>query len=522
MSPMSQLHVAYIGNREKPWCSEVHIARDLEHLGHRVTFFQEPLKGTISQQLKFMADFEQWCAANRPDIAMWTRTRGLPNQASSMWRRLEQIGIDTCSYHLDLYLGLDRERGIERDPFWATHHVFTPDGNKASAAHFKRRHIRHHWMPPAVVSDECVPGTKRDKYAYDVVFVGSEGYHREWPWRGQLVAFLRERYGDKFRHFGNSAPEGQTRGQDLNDLYASAKIVVGDSLNLPGNTHYWTDRYFETVGRGGFLIAPRIEAMNDFLRTHEHYVSYNHPTDRHDPAAVSEALESLGHQIDYWLTQPKERKAIAKAGQEHVRQNHTYKHRLTEMLKVMGFEDVAPKFIDKLELGSGYNPTPGFTHLDMNPDTKPDIVGSAWPLQLADQSVGEIKAVDVLEHLSYMDSAAILADWFRVLAPGGKLFVQVPDADTIMHWYVEQPQRLVERLPEYLPQTPLAGATWRLFGGHRDGVYAKPTDDYRLNAHYAAFSEPSLRAALVAAGFEVEKITVNPHPNLLAYARRPE
>ena len=529
MGSTRPLTIGYIGNTRHPWCTELHIAADLRLLGHTVTMFQEP--SDRSYVLPFLDEIETWCQREWPDLLMFTRTWGLPT-ATDLWRRLEGIGIVTCSYHLDLYVGLQREAGIETDPFWTTQHVFTPDGDLNSAEFFKSKGINHHWSSPAVVSSECGPGVFDPRFDFDVVFVGSENYHPEWPWRPQLLRFLRARYGDRFRRFSGDQPEGPIRGQDLNNLYATARVVVGDSLCLPGHQNYWSDRFFETVGRGGFLVGPLVPGIKQFL-TGDHMALYN-PGD----------LGHVGALVDYYLAHPDEAKAIARQGQAHVKANHTYQHRLAEALKVMGFDepeativpDVWEDFaiwrpesivkivdlIDKLELGSGFHPTPGFTHLDLNPDTNPDIVGPAFPLDLADCSVGEIRAVDVLEHLPYTHTDAILTDWFRVLKPGGKIYIQVPDADMIMEWYAKSDRRLVERIPAHLPQTPISGAAWRLLGGLDDGVNAKTAATAHLNLHMALFNNVSLREALERAGFENVAMTSNPHPNLLCHATKPK
>lgn len=192
----------------------------------------------------------------------------------------------------------------------------------------------------------------------------------------------------------------------------------------------------------------------------------------------------------------------------------------------------------KLELGSGYAPTPGFVHLDANPNAPGvDIIGSAFPLSMIeDESVSEIRAVDVLEHLSYRDTDAALAEWARVLCPGGRLFVQVPDADLLMRWYVaaewggsdpeadaranDCAQRLLRGVPPGVPRGLLGAVTWRLLGGHDDGERVLHGDDWRLNAHYALFSGDSLNRAIVAAGLVPESCTVNAHPNLQLWAHK--
>jgi len=177
----------------------------------------------------------------------------------------------------------------------------------------------------------------------------------------------------------------------------------------------------------------------------------------------------------------------------------------------------------RLELGSGYAPTAGYFHVDLNPNApQVDRAAPAWPLDwVADGSVAEIRAVDVLEHLSYRDTPAVLADWARALTPGGHLFVQVPDAALIMRRFAADDRRLVDGLPAELPQTVLAGAAWRLLGGHADGDYATEGDDWKWNAHYALFSVESLRSAVEAAGLRVARCVVNAHPNIQLTAVKP-
>lgn len=312
-----------ISDFRHPWCSEVHFARDIEALGHTVTQLQEPVGGNGAD--RFVRGMERKALRERPDVVFFTRTWGLPKATTQTWRRLEAAGVKTASYHLDLYVGLKREAGLDGDPFWTTQHVFTPDGDPRSAAVFARRGINHHWSPPAVVSDECEPGAWRDTYDYDVVFVGSRGYHAEWPWRVRLLDWLAKRYGRRFRRFGGDCPEGPTRGADLNDLYATARVVVGDSLCLPGHTLYWSDRFYETVGRGGFLIGPRVPGVEEHFTDGEHLRLYDYGD-----------LDALGRMIDAALDDQEGRRLIAKAGQEHVRERHTYKIRFATAFDVMG------------------------------------------------------------------------------------------------------------------------------------------------------------------------------------------
>lgn len=312
---MTQRTVLYLGNYQAPWCTEVHIARDLESLGHKVVRLQEPPGGGDLSTLEAIEK-----AAEGVDVVLWTRTWGLPREATAMWRRLEARGVITASYHLDLYVGLARQGKVTDDPFWTTGTVFTPDGDPESAKWFRRNQINHVYMPPAVVSDECVPGNYRPELDHDVVFVGSKHYHPEWRHRPVLLQWLTDTYGDRFKRYGGDAQI--MRGQDLNDLYASAKVVVGDSLCLDGHENYWSDRICETLGRGGFLIHPRVPGIEDMFIEDEHVAYY----DFWD-------FDGLRDEIDTYLDFGLRRRQIAAAGQAHVKAHHTYAHRLAVALE---------------------------------------------------------------------------------------------------------------------------------------------------------------------------------------------
>lgn len=173
-----------------------------------------------------------------------------------------------------------------------------------------------------------------------------------------------------------------------------------------------------------------------------------------------------------------------------------------------------------VELGAGFAHDSGFVAVDVNPASAADVIAEATRLPFRCASIEALRAVDVLEHLSYRDTDAVLAEWSRVAREGCQLFVQVPAADVIMQWFVTRPSRLLKDLPGELPRTPLAGAAWRLLGGHSDGVYVDAAGDWRWNAHYALFDAASLCAALRNSGWEVDRLVTNPFPNLQCWATR--
>lgn len=75
----------------------------------------------------------------------------------------------------------------------------------------------------------------------------------------------------------------------------------------------------------------------------------------------------------------------------------------------------------RLNIGAGGSTIPGFTALDRKTGQE------AYPLDVPDGSVDEIRASHVLEHLPPDQTEAAIKDWARALKPGGRLRIAVPD-----------------------------------------------------------------------------------------------
>lgn len=90
----------------------------------------------------------------------------------------------------------------------------------------------------------------------------------------------------------------------------------------------------------------------------------------------------------------------------------------------------------RLEVGSGENPHEGYEHADVRPgQPHQDYVCPAWAIPLPDRSCEEIMSNHMLEHLTQAQGQATLLEWYRLLAPGGRLLLFVPDlAGHIRQW----------------------------------------------------------------------------------------
>lgn len=310
------MRIAYLGNFGVPYSTESHVALSLEVLGHEVTRLQEgEVRAVDVAERVFEAD---------ADLMLWTQTYGLAVTGGTIedrWAMLAGLSsIPVVGFHLDLWWGLRRAVQIaEREPFFHVDTLYTSDGGHDEE--WIAAGVNHRWSPPGVYGGECYLADPDPHFRSDVAFVGSwRGYgHAEyWPAREAMLRAVRQRYGRRFALH----PRGPAvRGAELNTLYASVKVVVGDSCLAGQIPRYWSDRVSETLGRGGFLIHPYVNGISDQYTDGEHLRLY--------PAGDHAELIRL---VDYYLTHDDERERIRRAGHEHVKAHHTYVHRMERIL----------------------------------------------------------------------------------------------------------------------------------------------------------------------------------------------
>ncbi len=81
----------------------------------------------------------------------------------------------------------------------------------------------------------------------------------------------------------------------------------------------------------------------------------------------------------------------------------------------------------KLNIGCGKIYKEGFINIDAFDSTVADKIMSADDLKFSSNTVERIEASQIIEHFGLMKSIYILAEWFRVLKPGGILLIETPD-----------------------------------------------------------------------------------------------
>jgi SAM-dependent methyltransferase len=107
---------------------------------------------------------------------------------------------------------------------------------------------------------------------------------------------------------------------------------------------------------------------------------------------------------------------------------------LAKLQAVRGYLDALPAGTRVLDAGCGegvivdeYLGRLAITGVDANYSSAHVTTGSLMALPFADGSFDRALCLDVLEHLAYEDQPRALAELHRVLAPGGELFVSIPN-----------------------------------------------------------------------------------------------
>lgn len=130
----------------------------------------------------------------------------------------------------------------------------------------------------------------------------------------------------------------------------------------------------------------------------------------------------------------------------------------------------------KLNLGSGDKPLDGYLNIDRKmggqAGTQIQWRDGAKCRTFHDGEVDEVRASHILEHFGFEQTADVLAEWVRVLKPGGVLKIAVPN----FNWIIAN------------RDNPLAEPY--LMGGHLD----------ENDRHGAIFTEAKLRGLMKSAG----------------------
>lgn len=292
------MKIAYIGKFTNLY-DEEYIAKSFEMLGHEVLRLPDNLG--LRPMFRRIEEYG-------PEIVLFAKLN-VTEDGHLFIKSLRAKGIKTVCWLFDLYWGYPREHRIRVDACFRADYVFTTDGGHSEE--WQKAGINHQCVRQGIYKEQCYIAQYGNE-PHGVVFVGGE--NPVYPKRIKQISFIQKSYSD-FRWYGRKHTD-ELRNEHLNSLYATAKIVVGDSVYSP---FYWSNRVVETLGRGGFLIH---QAVPGLAEEYPDLVTYEAGNYR-----------SLREKIDYFLEHEEERQKIVTANFAFVKANYTMEKKCAELLE---------------------------------------------------------------------------------------------------------------------------------------------------------------------------------------------
>ncbi len=263
-----------------------------------------------AQIVLFMAQ-----APATPDVLNELRNAGIP---TAFWfvedGRLMQYGLRVAPWY-DVFFH------IQKGPF--------EQELKAAGA----RHV--HYLPMAADPDIHMPleldAEDQNRYGSDISHMGAGYYNRRHFFLG-LLDYNFKLWGNEWDGSGGLARVLQDEGrrvstEEVVKIFNATKV----NINLHSSTYtqgvnpngdFVNPRTFELAACGAFQLVDERSLLPELLEPGKEVVTF---TD----------LSSCRDAIDYYLAHPEEAKQIAEAARKRVLAEHTYVHRMQEMLEVI-------------------------------------------------------------------------------------------------------------------------------------------------------------------------------------------
>jgi len=142
----------------------------------------------------------------------------------------------------------------------------------------------------------------------------------------------------------------------------------------------------------------------------------------------------------------------------------------------------------KLNLGAGNYILKDYHNIDIRYLSGLTLVADVKNLPYLPNTVDEILALDIYEHVSYHNSKSLLKYWISLLKSGGKLVIQAPCLDNIISYFMN-----VRTLQDI--EVGIAV----IFGGQ----------DYKENIHFTVAQSKLMESYLRKAGITKEIVCSN-------------
>lgn len=172
----------------------------------------------------------------------------------------------------------------------------------------------------------------KEEYKHDIVFVGNRYDNTNMIFdnskeRKEMVDFLTETYGDRFKAYGIGFPGGYVDMQKERLIYCASKIAITHNNFIRGR--YQSDRAYRSMGCGCFTILRYYPGINKDFSKHECSTWIN--------------FDMLKQEIDKHLEDSGMRIEKATRAAQFVRNFHSWSNRFLEIiekLKELGHDKI--------------------------------------------------------------------------------------------------------------------------------------------------------------------------------------
>lgn len=135
----------------------------------------------------------------------------------------------------------------------------------------------------------------------------------------------------------------------------------------------------------------------------------------------------------------------------------------------------------RVQLGNGRHYWPGFINCDS--EGRCDQIMDVRKLDFPDDSVSEIYAIHLFEHISRLDAESTLLEWKRALKVGGKLVLELPCLDKMAQMIVDGETNIRLTLL---------------------GIFGDPREKSKMMLHQWAYTKKELTDLFLHCGFRCE------------------
>jgi spore maturation protein CgeB len=231
-----------------------------------------------------------------------------------------------------IHINPDQLTTLERQQIFASPYdaYFTKDPFMVDFMKNKMR-LNAHYLPEALNTRVHRPVEKGRVQLEKEINIDVVAFGTMYPYRAKMVSELIKQgivvslFGVPDRHFPNEEITKRFRNEYITGD-RKAEVLYGSKIVF-NNFHYAeiesaNVKYFEISGIGGFQICDYKPTLEEYSKVDVKKYTYR---------TIDEAIDL----IKYYLPRTEERHQMAKEQMEYFHQNHTYEHRITQIMNTV-------------------------------------------------------------------------------------------------------------------------------------------------------------------------------------------